>query len=428
MEPRRSGPLLIYNLFPRLAGPLRDWRPHIERAAAMGFEWLLLNPVQRPGGSNSIYAIADFLDVDPTLLDPADPRTPWEQVAAAVAVAHRYGLRVMFDLVVQHAAIDSPLVSERPAWFRRDEDGTLLRPGVSEGGRRTRTWEDLAVLANATSPDRDALWAFWRSVVSRLLETGADGLRAHMAHEVPGPLWRDLLAHVRSRRPDALVVAETLGCPDWQTVEVARLGFDACFNSSKWWDFQAPWCLDQYRATAPVAPTIGFPEAHDTPRLMAELGGDVAAVKQRFLFTALFSTGVMIPIGFEYGFARPLDAARTTAADWEPETHDLRGFVTEVLAVKRAWPVFHEDGAVERVPQPSGAAVVLRKTSRDGTQRGLLVVNADRHHATRFGLIDLRGLLGAERVRDVTPGRAGGEVTALMGEVEPAGCRVHVGV
>lgn len=427
MQTRQPGPLLLYNLFPRLAGPLSGWGAHIERAAAMGFDWLLLNPVQRPGGSNSVYAIRDFHDVDPALLDPADLRPAWEQVAGAVALAHRHGLRVMLDLVVQHTALDAPLVAQRPDWFRRYEDGSLLRPGVIEGGRRTRTWEDLAAVANATSPDREGLWAFWRSVVDRLLSTGADGLRAHMAHEAPAPLWRDLLGHVRATRPEVVVVAETLGCPDWQTVEVARIGFDACFNSSKWWDFYSSWCLDQYRATAPVAPTIGFPEAHDTPRLMAELDGDVPAVKQRYLFTALFSSGVMIPIGFEYGFRRALDAARTTPADWEEPTHDLRGFITEVNAVKRAWRVFHEDGAVERVPQPGAGAVVLKKTSRDGAQRGLLVLNADRRHPTRFALIDLRGLLGAAHVQDVTPGRPGGEVTALMDEVEPAGCRVHVG-
>jgi starch synthase (maltosyl-transferring) len=427
MEPRRTGPFLIYNLFPRLAGPVSAWEPHVARAAAMGFEWLLLNPIQRPGASNSVYAIRDFHDVDPLLLDPSSLLPPWQQIAAAVAMAHRHGLRVIVDLVVQHAAVDSPLIGEHPEWFRRDENGSLWRPGVEEGGRRTRTWEDLAALANATSKEREALWDFWRSVVDRLLATGADGLRAHMAHEAPGPLWRALLAHIRAVAPGTLVLAETLGCPDWQTVEVARLGFDACFNSSKWWDFQASWCLDQYRATAPVAPTIGFPEAHDTPRLMADLDGDVHAVKQRYAFTALFSSGVMIPMGFEYGVRRPIDAFRTTAADWETPTHDLRAHVAEVNAVKRAWPVFGEDGPVERVPQPGAAAVVLQKRTRDGSQRGLLVLNADRHHPTRFALIDLRGLLAAARVREVTPGRTAEDVTALLGEVEPAGCRVYVG-
>ncbi len=43
--------MIVYNLFPLLAGPFPGWVPHIERAAAMGFDWLFVNPVQRPGAS-----------------------------------------------------------------------------------------------------------------------------------------------------------------------------------------------------------------------------------------------------------------------------------------------------------------------------------------------------------------------------------------
>ena len=33
----------IYNLFPLLAGPFPHWTPHLERAAAMGFDWVFVN-------------------------------------------------------------------------------------------------------------------------------------------------------------------------------------------------------------------------------------------------------------------------------------------------------------------------------------------------------------------------------------------------
>ncbi|MFQ5840137.1 MAG: hypothetical protein ACE5HK_05400 [Candidatus Methylomirabilales bacterium] len=37
-----------------------DRRPqHAERAAAIGFNWLYLNPVQHPGFSGSLYAIKE---------------------------------------------------------------------------------------------------------------------------------------------------------------------------------------------------------------------------------------------------------------------------------------------------------------------------------------------------------------------------------
>jgi hypothetical protein len=40
----RQNPV-IYNLFPRLVGDLTRWPLHAERAAAMGFNWLYVNPI-----------------------------------------------------------------------------------------------------------------------------------------------------------------------------------------------------------------------------------------------------------------------------------------------------------------------------------------------------------------------------------------------
>ena len=45
------------------------------------------------------------------------------------------------------------------------------------------------------------------------------------------------------------------------------------FNSLKWWDFESPWLLDQYEKFRRIAPSIAFPESHDTERLVTELHG-----------------------------------------------------------------------------------------------------------------------------------------------------------
>jgi starch synthase (maltosyl-transferring) len=34
----------IYNLFPRLAGPVSQWEPHLARAADLGFNAVFINP------------------------------------------------------------------------------------------------------------------------------------------------------------------------------------------------------------------------------------------------------------------------------------------------------------------------------------------------------------------------------------------------
>ncbi len=58
----------IYNLFPLLAGPFQDWKPHLERAAAMGFDWVFVNPIQELGRSGSLYSISDYFGINQAFL------------------------------------------------------------------------------------------------------------------------------------------------------------------------------------------------------------------------------------------------------------------------------------------------------------------------------------------------------------------------
>ena len=60
----------INNLFPLLAGPFDTWGPHLTRAAAMGFDWVFVNPIQKLGRSGSLYSIADYFAINPVLLRP----------------------------------------------------------------------------------------------------------------------------------------------------------------------------------------------------------------------------------------------------------------------------------------------------------------------------------------------------------------------
>src|ERR1044071_2930431 len=66
--------MIIYNLFPLLAGNVRDWKPHLVRAADMGFDWIFINPIQFPGFSGSLYSIKDYFDFNPLIADGASPR------------------------------------------------------------------------------------------------------------------------------------------------------------------------------------------------------------------------------------------------------------------------------------------------------------------------------------------------------------------
>jgi starch synthase (maltosyl-transferring) len=220
--------------------------------------------------------------------------------------------------------------------------------------------------------------------------------------------------------------AESLGCPIEDTVRLAQSGFDFIFNSSKWWDFTAPWCLEQYRQTAPLVPSVSFPESHDTERLAAELKGDQAAVKMRYAFSALFSAGVMMPIGFEYGFRRRLHVVETRAEDWETPAWDICDFVTTVNRLKTSRQVFNEEGALDPLALGNAHLFAFVKWSRDRTERALIVINKDRLNAQSFSTRWAgQFLTGIGRLEDLSPDGVLGHTPDYQAcTVKPSG--IHV--
>lgn len=68
--------MIIYNLFPLLAGKFSGWERHFLRASEMGFNWIFVNPIQRTGSSKSLYSIADYFDFNPLFVDTESAKKP----------------------------------------------------------------------------------------------------------------------------------------------------------------------------------------------------------------------------------------------------------------------------------------------------------------------------------------------------------------
>lgn len=390
----------IYNLFPLLAGPFPRWTSHFERAREMEFNWVFVNPFHRAGYSGSLYSIADYRDFDARLIDPA-AGPPQSQLRSAIEKANSLGLSMMMDLVINHTAFDSPLLRQHPSWYKRGPDGKPVHPGADENGR-TVTWGDLVEIDNASN--HDGLWQYWIDLAAHYAGLGFAGFRCDAAYKVPAELWRTLIGRVKQAHPRALFFAESLGCPFEDTVKLARSGFDFIFNSSKWWDFTAPWCLEQYRRTCELIPSISFPESHDTERLAAELNGDREAVKMRYAFAALFSAGVMMPIGFEYGFRRRLHVVKTRPEDWEAPLWDISGFVAAMNRFKQSRRVFNEEGQIDTVALDNPNIFAFIKWSKDRRERALALLNKDSRGQQSFRLQSAGNFLASTaRVDDLSP-------------------------
>ncbi len=397
----------IYNLFPLLAGPFDTWAPHLERAASMGFDWVFVNPIQKLGRSNSLYSIADYFAINKVLLSPGSPLAADDQVRAMAETADGLGLSLMIDLVINHCAEDSALCKTHPEWFVH-EHGRVANPFCIEENGTKVVWRDLAQFDHHQALQRpdapDGLLAYYIRMVEHLIGLGFRGFRCDAAYQIPTGLWHRLIERIRQTHPDTVFVAETLGCTPAQTRDTASAGFDAIFNSAKWWDFHGNWLLEQYDLTRHIAPSIGFPESHDTRRMFEELEGNADALRQRYLFTAMFSSGVMIPMGFEYGFRKRLDVVSSTPDDWEQPNVDLTGFIAQVNAIKDCTPEFASEGRIDRLDYPDPSILVLRKHAFTGPGQALLVLNKDPWNRQRFYVDDLYRLIQSPApLRDLSP-------------------------
>jgi starch synthase (maltosyl-transferring) len=382
----------IYNLFPLLAGPMDRWRPHMARAREMGFNWIFINSFHVPGFSGSLYSIKDYYGINPLLLNPESPAAPLDQLKGMVSDAREKGLHPMMDLVINHTAVDSPLIAEHPEWYLRDRTGGIVHPSVWEGDKRVAVWGDLAEIDNEGSSDRERLWRYWIDLALFYRDIGFEGFRCDAAYQVTDALWQTLIAEVKDRYPETLFFAESLGCTMEQTIGLARSGFDYTFNSSKYWDYEEAWCLKQYHENAAWAPSVSFAESHDTERLYKELRGDLDRMRQRYLFAALFAAGVLMPMGFEFGFKKKLHVVKTRPFDWEKTDVDLTGFIRDVHGVKESCAVFNEDGPVAVLDGGDPNVLCLKKSTFDGRESALILLNKDRKRSRRVRFASLASL------------------------------------
>lgn len=369
-------PPLLYNLFQRLVGPTTRWAEHARRAREMEFEWLYLNPWHFPGFSGSLYAVKDFRRLNPLFLPASSDPTSLEPLRYALRQIRQMGMKPVMDLVVNHTSKDSPLIQEHPGWYEW-ENGQVKSPFAvdPDDPSKVTVWGDLAEIDNRTRHDREGLWRYWAQIVREAIDLGFKGFRCDAAYQVPAELWSYLIREAKSIDREVVFFAETLGAPVEDVVGLKSAGFDYFFNSSKWWNLSEPWALDQHEKFGRIAPSIAFPESHDTPRMAEESGGREEVQRQRYALAAAFSAGVMMPVGYEFGFRKQVNVVSSMPTDWERRHWDLRAFVTRVNRLKLAHPLLQGEGHLRAVGGVRGDTLVLERTTDDGFARGWIVIN-----------------------------------------------------
>ena len=432
----RSG-LIVYNLFPLLVGPTRAWAEHLHRIRAMGFNVVYVNPFHLAGESGSLYSIKDT-----NRLDPRFKNTPSDGDAVIQEFdeqARRHGLLVMIDLVVNHAARDSVLLESNPEFFAREPNGDLVTPWAADILAPTGKvfWNDLALL-NFVDPEVcHRLIDHWDAYIARFQRLGITAFRCDAAHMVPNVVWLALIQRAKARDPNSLFIGETLGCTLDRAAEVAQLGFDYIMSNFAYSDFKHLRALEEYETLHSLAPSIAFPESHDTDRYAARFdAADTDRIARelvsRYMLSAFFSTGVMMPIGYEWGYRHKLHVVNSSPRDRERTGVDVSSEIAEINRIRRTLPPLNVEGAQKRLSNPDDPVLLLLRGDGQELKRSrlatLVIANTSRETIVRPGHAFVGDARPFDDFVDHTPGAesrpfspeaefrlAPGEVRILMG-------------
>ena len=402
---RNTSPI-IYNLFPPLVGDVDNWIGHVQRAAGMGFNWCFLNPIHLVGASGSLYSIRDYFELSPVFFGSKGKDSQWHRFKKFVSDSRAMGVEVMVDLVINHSAYDNPLTRDKREWYRLNKDGSIKNPGCKDDSAPGGwvTWGDLNEFDNAGSKKRDELWEYWWSLVKKFLDAGVRGFRCDAAYQTPNSLWNMLITRAREVDSEVTFFAESLGCSLEQTMGLVEAGHDFVFNSGKWWDYKADWFIQQNNALVKKkGRSICFPESHDTQRLEVEFEGDMDRVKQHYLFTAFISSGVLIPIGFEYGFKKSLHVVHTNPYDYEGASYDMTDYIRQINETKLAYPLLAHDGILRVIETEYPELLVLIKVSEDKEERMAFLFNRSGKQI-KIDITKILAKIGANELKEAEEG------------------------
>ncbi len=395
----------IYNLFPKLVGSMDNWIKHFDRIKSMHFNWIYINPFHYPGFSGSLYSPKNYYEFNPQFVNGNSDKEAIDQLKEVVEEAQKRDLYLMMDLVINHTAIDCDLTKEHPEWYVHNPDGSIRNPGAKTEDGTWITWGDLAEIDNENSSDKENLWNYWWNLVDYYCNVGFSGFRCDAAYQIPDTLWKFLISKTKDKYPQTMYFAETLGCEIEDVIKLAKSGFDYTFNSSKYWDFNEPWCLKQYNENKDYSPSISFPESHDTERLTVEVNDNVNSMKQRYAFSSIFSSGIMMPLGFEWGFRKKVNVVTTTPEDMEEINYDISSFITDCNSLKENYKIFREENEIKVINQENWMNIFcFRKTSFDGSEKALIILNKDIYNHQKVYFNSLNVIFEWEHpVIDVSP-------------------------
>jgi starch synthase (maltosyl-transferring) len=349
--------------------------PHVfDRLGCRVLHLLPIGPVPttyaRMGRFGSPYAQLDLTGIDPALVEFDKRSTGVDQFRELADGVHLRDGLVLLDVVLNHTGWSSRLMEEHPEYFMRTPEGSFHSPGAWG-----TVWADLVEL----DQKRSLLWDVLAEALLVWCRRGVDGFRCDAGYMIPLPAWQYIVARVRQQFPNTVFLLEGLGGA-WEATENLLMAGGMQWAYSELFQCFAPRHVAEYLDHASHQSTrIGvlahYSETHDNDRL-AKRGARWALMRNQLCALASHNGAFGFSAGVEWLSITKFDVHEAHPLSWGASPN----LVSELARLARLLsehPCFFDGARVERVSALESPVLGLARTSADGKDQCLVLINLD---------------------------------------------------
>jgi starch synthase (maltosyl-transferring) len=402
-----------YEMFPRSTAPepgqhgtFRDCEARLDYIQRLGFDVLYLPPIHpigqsfRKGKNNA------------TIAEPGDTGSPWAIGAkdgghtaihaelgalrdfhSLLNAAAARGIELALDIAFQ-CSPDHPWVTEHPEWFKHRADGT-----IQYAENPPKKYQDIYPL-DFESSDWEGLWNALRDVFLFWIEQGVRIFRVDNPHTKAFPFWEWMIAGVKRDAPDALFLAEAFTRPRVMQ-RLAKLGFSQSYTYFTWRNTKQEITeylieLTRTKVREYMRPNL-WPNTPDILSETLQIGGRPAFLSRIVLAATLGPNYGIYGPAYELGENQPLrpgseeylNSEKYEIRRWDIDSpHSIAGTIASINRARRENAALHANHDLFFHPTDNPYLIAYSKSSGDGTNMVLTVVNLDSFH-TQAGWVTL---------------------------------------
>ncbi len=270
---------------------LPRWDEICARCREIGFDYIALPPPFIPGPKDDVFITGDIEFAHPALVELAEgtrSAKTTDVVETLNRTCRKYGLGVVFDVVIDRADAEGILVSDNRELF-----DDILSESLNPKSLRATIGAAAARYDDANQLKR--LIALWVGCLGALLTVGTSGFRFLNPGAVAAPVWRLINITLRNAFPEMASLANTPGMA-WQAISNLRdCGFDGAFCSLPWWDVEGGWLADEINLLHQIGCTLAAPRPF-APDRSDGLAVDAARERQQLHIAAAIGDALFVPM------------------------------------------------------------------------------------------------------------------------------------